>query len=218
MSVKLEDRPIEQVREECIDKLIINYSHGVISSDAFERRLDELMTSEVHSDMLALVADLEMNTDKKYDATKEQQFTPNYAETTDDEVLTINSILSSAERSGQWSVPKRIKVLNVIGSVTLDFTDAIFHHQNITVEIFSILASDEIYVPENVNVVCQTYGVVSSIENKSPSLAHRQAPTITIVGKSIIGSLEIKVKRTIKEKFLAFAEQMKETFGSNRAS
>ena len=28
--VKLEDRPIEQVREEVIDKLIYHYSHGVI--------------------------------------------------------------------------------------------------------------------------------------------------------------------------------------------
>ena len=43
MSVKVEDRPIEQVREQVIDQLIYNYSHGVISVDAFERRLDNAM-------------------------------------------------------------------------------------------------------------------------------------------------------------------------------
>ena len=48
MTVILEDRPIEQVREETIDQLIFNYSHGVISAEAFERRLDQAMNSNTH--------------------------------------------------------------------------------------------------------------------------------------------------------------------------
>lgn len=216
MSVKLEDRPIEQVREESIDKLIVNYSHGVISSDAFERRLDQLMKSEVHQELVDVVADLEMDADSKYQSTKREQFAPNYAEPSSDETLELNCVLASVERSGQWSVPKKIRVLNVLGSVNLDFTDAIFHHQNVTIEVFSFLASDEIYVPENVNVTSKTYSILSSVENKAPSIAHRQAPNITVQGKSVLGSLEIKIKRTIKEKFLAFAEQMKETFQGHK--
>lgn len=218
MTVKLEDRPIETLREESIDKLILNYSHGVISAEAFERRLDQLMASNSHQEIVDLVADLESYNDAKYDKTKEQQFTPNYAQPTDGEPLTVTNILSSVERSGQWHVPQHIKVFNILGSCTLDFTDAIFHHQNVTVEVLSVLASDYVYVPENVNVVCQTHGIVSSIENSAPSIAHRQAPSINVIGKSFVGSLEIKVKRTIKEKFLAFAEQMKEAFQSNKSS
>lgn len=53
MRVKLEDRPIEQVREETIDKLIVNYSHAVISAEAFERRLDEATDSESHQALVA---------------------------------------------------------------------------------------------------------------------------------------------------------------------
>ena len=52
MSVVLEDRPIEQVREEVIDNLIYNYSHGVISAEAFERRLDKAMSTQVHGSHL----------------------------------------------------------------------------------------------------------------------------------------------------------------------
>jgi len=216
MNVKLEDRPIEKVREETIDKLIVNYSHGVISSDAFERRLDQAMKSELHQEIVDLVADLEMDVDQKYENTKHQQFAPNYGGTLADEELKLRSVLGSLERSGQWLVPKRIKLLNVLGSATLDFTDAVFQHQDVTIELASALASDEIFVPENVNVICKTFGIVSSIENKAPSIAHRQAPTITIEGKSVMSSLEIKVKRTIKEKFLAFAEQMKDAFQSSK--
>lgn len=216
MTVKLEDRPIETIREASIDKLIVNYSHGVISSEAFERRLDQLMKTDEHQELIDIVADLEFDADPKYDATKKHQFMPNYGQPLEEDTTSINCILGSAERSGQWSVPKRIKVLNVVGSVELDFTDAIFHHQHVVIELISVLGSEEIYIPENVNVVCRTFGVLSSVENKSPSLAHQQAPTITIEGKSVLSSVEIKIKRTIKEKFLAFAEQLKETFQSSK--
>ena len=214
MSVKLEDRPIEQVREETVDKLIFNYSRGVISSDAFERRLDEAMASSSHQEIVDLAADLEMDVDPRYESTKEFQFTPNYGPAPEEEVSRINCILGSSERSGQWHVPKKLKVLNVLGSVELDFTDAIFHHQTITIEVMSVLSSDEIYVPEGVNVVCKTFDFLGSVENKCPSIAHRQAPTIVIEGTSILGSIEIKIKRTIKEKFMAFAEQLKSAFNS----
>ena len=43
MSVKFEDRPLEKVREETIDQLVMNYGHGELSSEAFERRLDAAM-------------------------------------------------------------------------------------------------------------------------------------------------------------------------------
>ena len=36
-SVKFEDRPLEKVREETIDQLVMNYGHGELSSEAFER-------------------------------------------------------------------------------------------------------------------------------------------------------------------------------------
>jgi len=218
MTVKLEDRPIEQVREETIDRLIYNYSHGVISAEAFERRLDQAMKSECHNAIQELAADLEMDVDQDYTSKKDRQFTPNYAQPQDEAELSLKNVLGSLERSGQWQVPKKIKLFNILGSSTLDFTDAVFHHQNVTIELTSCLASDEIYVPENVNVVCKTFGIVSSIENKAPSVAQRQAPVITIEGKSVMSSLEIKVKRTIKEKFMALAEQMKEAFQSSKLS
>lgn len=215
MSVKLEDRPIEQVREETIDKLIVNYSHGVISAEAFERRLDEAMASGDHQELVALVQDLTIDADPKYSASKRSQFTPNYGAAPKDDHLSLKNILASNERSGQWSVPKKISVLNVLGTLKLDFTDAVFHHQHITIEIYTVLGSDEIYVPENVNVTCNCFGMISSIENNAPSIAHQQAPTITIIGKSILASLEIKIKRTLKERFLSFAEQIKSVLNSD---
>jgi len=215
MSVKLEDRPIEKVREEVVDKLIFNYSHGAISAQAFERRLDDAMRFTDHQAIVDLAADLEMEADEKYEATKAYQFTPNYDAPTENKELNIKTIVGSETHSGRWLVPKHIKALNVLGSITLDFSDAVFHYQTVTIDIDTYLGSNEIYIPENVNVVCQASGFMSSHENNSPSMAPKQAPTIIIKGNSVMASMEIKVKRTIKEKFMSFAEQLKSAFNSD---
>mgnify|MGYP003624672363 CR=1 FL=1 len=216
MSVILEDRPIEQVREETIDQLIVNYSHGVISAEAFERRLDQAMSSDNHQEIIDLVADLTLKADKQYTSNKEHQFTPSYSNADNDNTLSLQSILGNIERSGQWYVPKTITVNNMLGETLLDFTDAVFQHQNVTIKLNCVLGSNKIYVPENINVVCKSYGIISSIENKAPSMASRQAPIITIEGKVILGSLNITVKKTIKEKFIAFANNLKSAFDSNK--
>jgi len=216
MPVILEDRPIEQVREETIDQLIFNYSHGVISSEAFERRLDQAMNSESHQEIVLLVADLTLKADNTYSDKKEHQFTPSYTNADSDDSLNLKSILGNIERSGQWDVPKTITVNSILGEAVLDFTDAVFQHQNVTIKLNCILGSSKIYVPENINVVCKTYGIISSIENKAPSMATKQAPIITIEGKVVLGSLSVAIKRTIKEKFIAFANNLKSAFDGEK--
>ena len=58
--------------------------------------------------------------------------------------------------------------------------------------------------------------IISSIENKAPSMANRQAPIITIEGKVVLGSLNVTVKKTIKEKFVAFANNLKAAFDNDK--
>lgn len=215
MSVKIEDRPIEQVREQVIDQLIYNYSHGVISVEAFERRLDDAMAASDNKALMDLVEDLTLNTDQQYKAQKHSQFAPNYSaqHETDEEPLTLRSILGSSERSGQWVVPQNIYIENYMGSINLDFTDAIFTHQHVTIHVNCYFGSEEIYVPEHVNVVSKMFCILGSFENKTVSLNKRQGPTINLEGKTVLGSVEVKVKRTIKEKFVSFANDLKAQLG-----
>ncbi|WP_076919404.1 MULTISPECIES: LiaF domain-containing protein [unclassified Pseudoalteromonas] len=217
MSVKIEDRPIEQVREQVIDQLIYNYSHGVISVEAFERRLDDAMAASDNKALMDLVEDLTLSTDQQYKAQKHSQFAPNYGSQHEgsEEPLTLRSILGSSERSGQWVVPQNIYIENYMGSINLDFTDAIFTHQHVTIHVNCYFGSEEIYVPEHVNVVSKMFCILGSFENKTVSLNKRQGPTIHIEGKTVLGSVEVKVKRTIKEKFISFANDLKTQLGMN---
>jgi hypothetical protein len=215
MPVILEDRPIETVKEEVIDILVHNFSHGYISNEAFERRLDAVIETSSHQTMMDQVADLESTPDEAIKKHKEQQFSVNYNDDAAEDTDTIVSILGGNDRSGQWVVPKTIRVFSILGGSNIDFTDARFNSPNVKVQIFSVFAGDNIYVPENVNVVSKAFCVLGGINNTAPSIASRQAPTITIEGLILFSGLDIKIKKTIKEKFMAFANQMKVMFDTN---
>lgn len=214
MAVTLEDRPIETVREEVIDTLIYNYSHGVISNEAFERRLDQAMASQNHQEIFNLVADLDKTTDTEFTSQKERQFTVNYAAGDVDETETIVNILGGSCRSGQWKVPGEIRIITLFGGADIDFTDAIFTTPNVTIKILCLFGGTDISVPEDINIISKAFCILGGIDNTAPSIASRQAPTLTIEGLVMFGGLDIKIKRTIKEKFVAFANQMKTMFNN----
>ncbi|NQY34367.1 MAG: DUF1707 domain-containing protein [Alteromonadaceae bacterium] len=212
MPVNIEDRPIETVREEVVDQLVMNYSHGEISYEAFERRLDTAMESQNNKEIVDLVADLDLTVDKKYIEQKTQDFSVNYTPGETDASDKIINIFSSGSRSGAWNVAKEIHIYSFCSGADIDFTDAIFTHPTVTVKLFSLFSGDTIYVPENINIVSKAFCIVGSIDSDLSSNASPNAPTIVIEGFSIFSGVTIKVKRTIKEKFVAFADNLKKMF------
>jgi hypothetical protein len=214
--VKIEDRPFDQVRQEAIDQLIMNYSHGVISAEAFERRLDVASDARTHQELVDVVADLTLQPDDIYQQQREKSFSPRYKAGNDTRNEKILCVLSSNEHSGQWLVPAEIRVINVLGSIELDFSEAVFQHQHIVIRVNNWVGSLNILVPEQVNVVSNMFNIVGSTQNRARSKVGQQAPQITIEGYSVLGSLDVNLKRTMKEKFSAFADQCRAVFGLNK--
>ncbi|NVK58277.1 MAG: DUF1707 and DUF2154 domain-containing protein [Alteromonadaceae bacterium] len=212
--VTLEDRPIEQVREEVIDKLIYHYSHGVISAEAFERRLDAAMVSQDHKKIADLAADLTMDVDDSYTRQKEKKLNINYSAGDIPPNETMINVMGGSDRSGRWKVPAEIRLLNFMGGSDIDFSDAVFTTPNVTIKTICIMGGTDIKVPENINVVTKAFCFMGGIDNKAPSIADRQAPTITVEGFVLMGGIDIDLKRTIKEKFVALANQMKAIFSA----
>ena len=212
MAVNIADRPRDKVREEVVDQLVMNYSHGEISYEAFERRLDTAMESQNNKEIVDLGADLDLTVDKKYIEQKTQDFSVNYTPGETDASDKIINIFSSGSRSGAWNVAKEIHIYSFSSGADIDFTDAIFTHPTVTVKLFSLFSGDTIYVPENINIVSKAFCIVGSIDSDLSSNASPNAPTIVIEGFSIFSGVTIKVKRTIKEKFVAFADNLKKMF------
>ena len=70
MAVAPADRPLETLREETIDRLIMNYGHGQLALEAFQRRLDQALDATGHDVLRSLVADLDLEVDARFVAQK----------------------------------------------------------------------------------------------------------------------------------------------------
>lgn len=212
MPVVIEDRPLESVREEVIDQLIMNYSHGKLSFEAFERRLDTAMASDNNIEIAKLAEDLDLEVNKDYVDSKKRDFVPQFAPHDGEDVEHMVNIFGGSDRSGAWSVPKEIRSISIFGGSTIDFSEAIFSQRRTTMKVFCLFGGDDILIPDNINVVSKAFCIFGGVSNKAPSIAERNAPTIIIEGLVVFGGVDIKLKRTIKEKFVAFADSMKNMF------
>ena len=215
MPVVPQDRPINALREETIDQLIVNYGHGKLSLEAFERRLDEAIDTQSHDRLLELTKDLDLRADKQYAEQKRAELgirvEPVDREDAGDVEHMIN-IFGGTNRSGQWDVPSRIRMLCLFGGADLDFSEARFTSQTTHITVLCIFGGVDVRVREGVRTVSKAVCIFGGIDNRGPSTADRDAPTIVLQGLVLFGGADIKIKKTAKERWLEFADTVKETF------
>ncbi|MBW8189754.1 DUF1707 and DUF2154 domain-containing protein [Neiella marina] len=219
MPVKLEDRPIEKLRQETIDQLIMNYSHGEISLDAFERRLDVASNTDSHQSLAALTEDLELQVDQDFSEQKADLFHSNYkpGEAKDSEYMV--NVFSGSDSAYSGDLPKEIRSIEIFSGSTIDLTEACFRQHRLTIRTICVFSGPTIYIPENVRVVSKVFSIFGALTNKStlghtsPQGSALDMPTIYVEGIILFSGLDIKLKRTIKERFIGFAENLKRNLG-----
>lgn len=217
MSVPLQDQPIEHVREQVIDKLIYNYGQGALSLDAFERRLDIAMESKDVIEISAQAQDLPHQISEQYQQSRNSAFDVAYDTQRQPESETILSVLGGTNRSGAWVVPSEIRCVTILGGSDLDFSQAVFTSQEVTIKVFCLFGGDNIYVPENVNVVSRAFCILGGNNIDIPPVIHRrQVPTLIIEGLVLFGGIDVKIKRSIKQRLVSFARQMKQMLNAEK--
>ncbi|MBD1389159.1 DUF1707 domain-containing protein [Neiella sp. HB171785] len=209
MPVKPEDKPIEKLRQETIDQLIMNYGHGEISIDAFERRLDQAAAATSHHQLTALTEDLELQVDNDYAEQKQHMMGCNYKPGEAKESEHMVNIFSGSDSSYFGDLPKEIKSIEVFSGSTIDLTDACFRQPSLTIKMFSLFSGPTIYVPENVRVISKVFCVFGAITNKASPNSIGEAPVIYIEGIALFSGLDIKLKKTIKERVSEFAQSLR---------
>jgi len=107
MPVIAQDRPLDALRTETIDRLIMNYGHGRLSLEAFERRLDQALDAESHGTLEALTADLDLDVDERFIARKRAELGLEGAGKRDGRVEHVVNVFSAGGRSGRWTVRTR---------------------------------------------------------------------------------------------------------------
>ncbi len=215
MPVVPQDRPISALREETIDQLIVNYGHGKLSLEAFERRLDEALDAQSHDRLLELTKDLDLRVDRQYAEQKRAELGIRVEPAASgregaDEVETIINIFGGSNRGGQWDVPSNIRMLNLFGGADLDFSEARFTSQVTKITMLCVFGGVDLRVREGVRTVSKAVCIFGGVDNRGPSTADRNAPTIVLQGLVLFGGADIKIKKTAKERWLEFANTVKE--------
>ena len=209
MSVDPLDKPIAKLREETIDQLTLNYSHGELSLEAFQRRLDQALDAETHNELLSLTADLDMVVDKTFMEHKRRELSFMRASNGAANEQKIVSIFGSSKKQNTWDVPKEMQVLNIFGDTTLDFDEAKLTSMTTRINISCIFGSVKIFVPEGIKVVSNVSCILGGIKDRASSRNNVNEPTIILDGFVLFGDIRIKLKKTFRERLLQFAETVK---------
>jgi len=217
MSVITEDRPIETVREEVVDQLTMNYGHGKLSLEAFERRLDQAMECQDNLKLLELTADLDLTVDDEFIEKKNQELNNHTVPDSersfrDHDVEKIVTIFAGNERKGEWNVAKNIHIFSLFGGTNIDLSEAKFSHKTTNIRIFSLFSGVDIKTPEEINVLSKAFCIFGAIDNRAPSIPKSNVPRVVIEGYVLFSGVDVKVKITFKERLIRFADGLKDLF------
>ena len=212
MSVDPLDKPIAKLREETIDQLTLNYSHGELSFEAFQRRLDQALDAETHNALLSLTADLDLVVDSTFMEHKRRELS--FMTTSNGAVneQKIVSIFGSSKRQNTWDVPKEIRVFNLFGDTTLDFDEAKFTSMTTRIIVSCVFGGVKIFVPEGIRVVSNISCIMGGVKDKSPSSNNVNEPIIILDGFVLFGDIKLKLKKTLRDRLLQFAETVRAVF------
>jgi hypothetical protein len=215
MPVTPQDRPLDELREQTVDQLIMNYGHGKLSREAFERRLDEALDTKSHERLLELTQDLDLKTDRKYTAQKKAELgirvDPTAANGLDDSEHIIN-VFAGNNRRGAWDVPRHIRIFNLFGGAELDFSDARFAAETTYITVLCLFGGVNIRVRDGMRTISKTLCVFGGVDNRAGPTPDPNAPLLIVEGFCMFGGVDIRVKKTPKQRLTEFADQLRAMF------
>jgi hypothetical protein len=215
MPVTPQDRPLDALREETVDQLIMNYGHGKLSREAFERRLDEALDTASHDRLLELTADLDLRADRQYTATKKAELglhvDPSAGNRVDENDLILN-IFSGNHRKGAWDVPRSIRIVNVFGGAELDFSDARLTAETTYITVFCLFGGVNLRVRDGMRTISKALCIFGGVHNRSAPTPDPNAPLLVVEGICLFGGVDIRVKKTPKQRLTEFANTLRTMF------
>lgn len=188
-SLRVGDRDRENVSEILREAA----GEGRLSISELEERLELAYAARTCSDLDALVCDL-----------PRASATPMGLAPTN-EAVTIRAGFDSERRQGRWQVPAQLVVRAHLGSVKLDFTQAVVAHRQIHLDIRSDAGSIVLVVPAGWLV--DTDRVVKglgSVRNRVPA-PYSPEVTVLVTGLTAVGGLTARPPRRYQWRWLGGA-------------
>ena len=101
--------------------------------------------------------------------------------------------LSGIKRTGAWSVPARLRVQSVMGSVLLDFCRADNPHPVVEIELDIAAGSAKLLLPDDATAnVDGLVAALGEIKSRVPSHPRPGGPHFVVRGRCGLGSVSVR--------------------------
>lgn len=180
--------PFEELQQDLEELLQWAYAHGHITLGELEKRLKKLQDCTTREELIHLAEGLPSRTEPTRSSTPPPRNSLPVQESID-----LFAFLSSNDRKGKWSVPRKIHCKAFLGSITLDLRQAEFPFNEIEIEGFCFLGSIDLRLPEDVEVSTSGIPLLGSISNRTRPVNPRYL--IRYNGVSLLGSFTARTRK-----------------------
>jgi hypothetical protein len=185
---------VHEARERAIGVLSDGFANDALDVEEFERRVTLAHTSEAVEEIDALIADLPAPAETAL-AKPVVTLAPASA---DDRAPaeTVYAIFGGVDRRGAWTVPRRWRVVAIMGGGLLDLREARFPTGVIDLEVKAVFGGVQIIVPPGLAVEVSGTAIMGGFQNVNRAPAHPDpdAPLLRIRGVAIMGGVDITMR------------------------
>ncbi|TDD24377.1 DUF1707 domain-containing protein [Nonomuraea diastatica] len=172
-------RVSDEDRERTTQQLQRAFTEGRLTQMELEDRLEIALSAKTYGDLLSLIDDLPAEQPRVGD------------------VVELESKSGNLKRSGDWAVPRRLRVSSKYGSVDLDLSQAVITHPVVDVEFDLTYGYAKIILPEgavaNVDAFQSAWGNTST--GGVPSRPRPGALYVVVSGRAKYGGLTVRYPR-----------------------
>ena len=183
-------RSIEQVRERVIEALSEHFARDHLSIDELETRMSRVYAASTPHEVdaildglpaLAVPAPAPTSGDLDARAPKMRE--------------RLVAIMSGVVRRGLWVIPRRLRVVAVMGGVDLDLRQAELPPGVTEIRAFVLMGGLQVRVPPGVRLETDGFAFMGGFEDRidDPGSAPRDAPVVRITGVAIMGGVDARV-------------------------
>jgi hypothetical protein len=184
-------RPIQQVRERVVEQLSEHFARDHLTLDDLEVRMARVYSATTPAEIDALVEDL-----PALAMGAPVTVTPDAYAPTPKLKERLIAIMSGISRRGLWKIPRRLRVVAVMGGVDLDLRQAELPPGVTEIHAFVFMGGLQVRVPPGVRLETEGFAFMGGFEDRvhDPGVARADAPVVRVTGVAIMGGVDAQVQ------------------------
>lgn len=182
-------------RQATVDRLCAHFARDAMNTTELERRLDIAYAARTRAELVALERDLPALRSETRPAVPAPAPTASVpvdpARPVQDNDLIV-SIWGATERKGSWVPPRQLTAVTVMGGTDLDFRQATFATEAVSIRLLALMGGVDIVVPPGVRVEWGGIALMGGVTMPEPGTPPApDAPVIRLSGLVCMGGVDV---------------------------